>query len=98
MDRFRRGVPGSKAYPQGIAPKYRLADCDVIVEPFDAGPRDAGLVGRSRLSISRTALLPSVCSFSVLLSTAMQQTGLRSCSRMVVSPWLTVICASGGDV
>lgn len=43
MDRFRRGVPGSKAYAQGFAPKYRLADCDVIVEPFDAGPRDAGL-------------------------------------------------------
>lgn len=32
MDRFRRGVPDSKAYAQGFARKYRLADCDVIVE------------------------------------------------------------------
>lgn len=53
MDRFRRGVPDSKAYAQGFARKYRLADCDVIVEPFDAGPRDAAAYRAACLAVAR---------------------------------------------
>ena len=53
MDRFRRGVPDSAAYAQGFARKYRLADCDVIVEPFDAGPRDAAAYRAACLAVAR---------------------------------------------
>jgi Piwi domain len=52
MDRFRRGVPDSKVYAQGFARKYRLADCDVIVEPFDAGPRDAAAYRAACLAVA----------------------------------------------
>lgn len=41
MNAFRRGVPDAKVFTQGFARKYRLTDCDIVVEPFDAtGPRD----------------------------------------------------------
>jgi len=42
MNAFRRGVPEGGVFTQGFARKYRLSDCDVIVEAFDAaGPCDA---------------------------------------------------------
>jgi len=41
MDSFRRGVSDGKVYTQGFARKYRLTDSDVVIEAFDAGPRDA---------------------------------------------------------
>lgn len=53
MDRFRRGVPDSKAYAQGFARKYRLAGRDVVVEPFDAGPRDAAAYRAACLAVAR---------------------------------------------
>lgn len=58
MDRFRRGVPDSKAYAQGFARKYRLADCDVIVEPFDAGPRDAAAYRAACLAVAAADARP----------------------------------------
>ncbi|MBT8227731.1 MAG: hypothetical protein HKP61_02930 [Dactylosporangium sp.] len=42
MNAFRRGVPDAKVFTQGFARKYRLTDCDVVIEAFDAtGPCDA---------------------------------------------------------
>lgn len=42
MNAFRQGVPDAKVFTQGFARKYRLTDCDIIIEPFDAtGPCDA---------------------------------------------------------
>lgn len=41
MDQFRRGVPNAKVFSEGFARKYRLTDCDIRIEAFDArGPRD----------------------------------------------------------
>jgi hypothetical protein len=58
MDRFRRGVPDSKTYAQGFARKYRLADCDVVVEPFDAGPRDAAAYRAACLGVAEAPASP----------------------------------------
>jgi hypothetical protein len=41
LRQFRDGVPGSKVYTQGFIGKYRLAGCDIMIEPFDGGPCDA---------------------------------------------------------
>jgi hypothetical protein len=55
MHAFRQGVPDAKVFSQGFARKYRLTDCDIIIEPFDAtGPcdaaayRDAGVAAARR--------------------------------------------------
>jgi len=41
MHAFRHGLPDAKVFTQGFARKYRLSDCDVIIEAFDAnGPCD----------------------------------------------------------
>jgi hypothetical protein len=58
MDRFRRGVPDGKVYPQGFARKYRLADCDVIIVAFDAGPRDAAAYREACLAATQTVDKP----------------------------------------
>lgn len=42
MNQFRRGVPNAKVFTEGFARKYRLTDCDIRIEAFEAtGPRDA---------------------------------------------------------
>ena len=42
MNAFRQGVPDGRVFTQGFARKYRLSNCDVIIEAFDAsGPCDA---------------------------------------------------------
>jgi hypothetical protein len=42
MHAFRNGVPEAKVFTQGFARKYRLTDCDIHIEAFDAaGPHDA---------------------------------------------------------
>ncbi len=58
MDRFRRGVPDAKVYTQGFARKYRLTDCDVEIEAFDAGPRDAAAYRDACLAATQTADKP----------------------------------------
>jgi hypothetical protein len=58
MDRFRRGAPDAKVYSQGFARKYRLADCDVIIEAFDAGPRDASAYRDACLAATQTVNKP----------------------------------------
>jgi len=58
MDRFRRGVPDAKVYTQGFARKYRPADCDVMIEAFDAGPRDAAAYRDACLAAMQTVDKP----------------------------------------
>jgi hypothetical protein len=58
MDRFRRGVPDAKVYTQGFARKYRLADCEIFIEAFDAGPCDAASYRDACLAIGQTADKP----------------------------------------
>jgi hypothetical protein len=53
MDQFRRGVPNGKVFKQGFVRKYRLTDCDVVIEPFDAGPRDAAAYRAACLAAAR---------------------------------------------
>jgi hypothetical protein len=73
MDRFRRGVPDSKVYAQGFARKYRLADCDVIVEPFDAGPRDAAAYRAACLAVAEAPDRPHLA----MVITSEEQEGLQ---------------------
>lgn len=54
IDRFRRGVPNSRVYAQGFVRKYRLTDCDVILEAFDAGPQDAAAYRSACLAALKT--------------------------------------------
>jgi hypothetical protein len=58
MDRFRRGVPDAKVYTQGFARKYRLADCDVLIEAFDSAPRDAAAYREACLAAAQAADKP----------------------------------------
>lgn len=60
MDRFRRGVPDAKVYTQGLARKYRLADCEITVHPFEAGPTDAAAYRDACLASTRTSETPNL--------------------------------------
>lgn len=89
MDRFRRGVPDSKAYAQGFARKYRLADCDVIVEPFDAGPRDAAAYRAACLAVAEMSDRPHLA----FVITSEEQEGLQGDD----SPYLVAKAALMGQ-
>ena len=89
MDRFRRGVPDSKAYAQGFARKYRLADCDVIVEPFDAGPRDAAAYRAACLAVAGASDRPHLA----FVITSEEQEGLQGDD----SPYLVAKAALMGQ-
>jgi len=58
MDRFRRGVPDGKVFTQGFARKYRLTDCDVVIEAFEAGPRDAAAYRQACLAVAQATDKP----------------------------------------
>jgi hypothetical protein len=54
MNAFRQGVPDAKVFTQGFARKYRLTDCDIVIEPFDAtGPCDAAAYRDACLAAAR---------------------------------------------
>lgn len=70
MDRFRRGVPDSKVYTQGFARKYRLADCDVMIDAFDAGPRDAAAYREACLGAAQAVDKPHL---AIVITSEQQQ-------------------------
>jgi hypothetical protein len=73
MDQFRRGVPDSNVYTQGFARKYRLADCDVVIDAFDAGPRDAAAYRDACLAVAQSADKPDLA----VVVTSEAQEGLQ---------------------
>jgi hypothetical protein len=61
VNAFQHGVPGGKVFTQGFARKYRLTDCEVRVEPFDAsGPCDAAAYRNACLAALRGADKPDL--------------------------------------
>lgn len=50
VERFRNGVRGSRAYPQGFVRKFRLTDCTFSFTVFDGDVQDAAAYRRACLS------------------------------------------------